>query len=117
MNIKIPKDDIGYTELLLRCDCYDIGCAMSFGYWQDEPNLYVEIVACDSRFSLWKRVWQATKYVLGMRDNNRAGIVLTPKDAKALETFLDDFRIDTNEFYKKFGGNNTSNDIIKGAQK
>ena len=88
--IRLPADDIGFTEILLRCDCHDLTHVASVGYFNDEGELYLE-VAYDHYTPFWRRVWITIKYLCGLRHRSCGEIVLDKEDAKQLKAFLEDF--------------------------
>lgn len=88
--IRLPKDSIGFTEILLRCDCHTLTHLASAGYFDDEDAIFLEI-AYDHYTPWWKRVWISIKYLFGLRCRSNGEIVLTKEDAKELKVFLEEF--------------------------
>lgn len=90
--IRIPKDNVGYEELLLRCDCHELTHIASIGYFDDEPFININI-ALRSSAPWYRRVWRAAKYLLGIHDKwGFDEIVLRDEDVTAIQEFLSEYQ-------------------------
>lgn len=89
--VRIPKDKIGWEEILLRCDCRELSHIASCGFFDDEPgNIYL-CMALRTSAPWYKRVWRGIKYILGIHDKwGYDEIVLLDEDVEALIEFLNE---------------------------
>lgn len=106
----IPKDDIGWTELSVRCSCGDNGHTVSFGWFDDDETMYISVLAVDPKLSFLRRCYRAIRQVFKWHDEYRTYVCIDPKTTQKVIKFLNDYY--NNAYILELGKtNNTSYNI------
>jgi len=92
---KVKNDKLGYNELLLRCECYDVSHIVSLGYFDDDDDKdgFGITVAFKMSHPWYKRLWVGLKYIFGQRDKWGLDTVsLNENDIDDIIDFMKEFK-------------------------
>lgn len=102
------KNFPGKNEIILQCDCENLGHAVKFTYYDsdtDYPDDYLYIqFGMDNEVPFYKRIWDAIRYIFKLKDSAWvfSESVWLPSDARDLTHFLQSYNdyIERNNLFR-----------------